>query len=352
MERPKMNVMENDNMQVIQPDTRTALAIPFYEDVVRGLKATPKFLQSKYFYDAAGDRLFQEIMDSAEYYPTDCEMEIFSLQTAGLAGALVAGGDGFDLIELGAGDASKSLHLLKYLMDVRADFRYLPIDISGSIISYLNLTLPVSLPGIRIEGLHGEYFDMLKKAAKSSSRRKVVLFLGSNIGNMYPGEAERFCMELRLHLQPGDMVLVGVDLKKNPKVILAAYNDGGGVTKQFNLNLLTRINRELGGDFDISRFDHFPTYDPTTGTCKSYLVSLTDQDVRIGDECFHFEEDECIDMETSQKYTAKEVERLARDTGFRPVKTFFDHQKWFLDAIWVASNDKANRTSRQINKIY
>jgi L-histidine N-alpha-methyltransferase len=333
--------MEDHNMQALQIDAKICLANPFYKDVIRGLTSTPKFLQSKYFYDAAGDKLFQEIMDTPEYYPTDCEMEIFSLQTARLAEALVAGGDGFDLIELGAGDASKSLHLLRYLMNIRADFRYLPIDISGSIIAYLKLTLPVSLPGIRIEGLHGEYFDMLKEAATSSSRRKVVLFLGSNIGNMYPRDAQRFSVELRRHLQPGDMALVGVDLKKDPKVVLAAYNDVGGITKKFNLNLLTRINRELAGNFDKSQFDHFPTYDPHTGTCKSYLVSLSDQYVRIGDELVHFKKDECIDMETSQKYTAKEFELLAWETGFHPENMFFDHKGWFLDAIWVASNELA-----------
>jgi L-histidine N-alpha-methyltransferase len=328
--------MEDHTMQALEAEAGICLENPFYKDVVRGLTATPKFLQSKYFYDAAGDKLFQEIMDSPEYYPTDCELEIFSRQTAGLAKAVTAGGDGFDLIELGAGDASKSLHLLKYLMDQQADFRYLPIDISGNIISYLDLTLPLALPGIRVEGLHGEYFDMLKKAAKLSARRKVVLFLGSNIGNMRPGDAQRFCKELRRNLAPGDMVLVGVDLKKNPKVILAAYNDAGGFTKRFNLNLLTRINRELDGDFDLAQFDHFPSYDPVTGSCKSYLISLADQDVRIGGRVFHLKKDECIDMEISQKYTAKEVEQLAMDSGFHSEKMFFDRKEWFLNAIWVA----------------
>ncbi|HXB08328.1 MAG TPA: L-histidine N(alpha)-methyltransferase [Puia sp.] len=307
----------------------------FYDDVVRGLTSTPKFLQSKYFYDTAGDWLFQEIMDSPEYYPTDCESEIFSLQTAGLAKAAVAGGDPFDLIELGAGDASKSLHLLKYLMDQKSDFRYLPIDISGHILSQLDLTLPVAVPGIAMLSLHGEYFDMLREAAMLSSRRKVVLFLGSNIGNMLPADALRFCLELRSHLRPGDMVLVGVDLKKDPRVILAAYNDAGGITKQFNLNLLTRINRELDGDFDTSQFDHFPTYDPLTGTCKSYLVSLVDQVVRVGDISILFEKGECIQMEVSQKYTTQQMEFLAFGSGFQTGQKFFDHKNWFLDAIWV-----------------
>jgi L-histidine N-alpha-methyltransferase len=329
--------MEDHFTQIAQTDSKTARVDTFYEDVINGLKAAPKYLQSKYFYDAAGDKLFQQIMDCPEYYPTDSELEILSRQTAELAKALIAGGDGFDLIELGAGDASKSLHLLEHLMNNHADFKYLPIDISGNIISYLNLTLPVSLPGISIEGLQGEYFDMLKKAADVSSRRKVVLFLGSNIGNMTPAEAKKFTRELRQHLKPGDMALVGVDLKKNPKVILAAYNDAAGITKEFNLNLLTRINRELEGTFDISQFDHFPAYDPMTGACKSYLVSQADQDVKIGDESIYFKKDECIDMEISQKYTAQEVEQLASDTGFHTVKMFYDSKRWFLDAIWMAN---------------
>lgn len=328
--------MEKHSAQTTQLDERTSAASSFYEDVIRGLKSAPKSLDSKYFYDAAGDKLFQEIMDCPEYYPTDCEMEIFSEQTESLARAMIGGGDPFDLIELGAGDASKSLHLLRYLMDYQANFKFVPIDISGNIISYLNLALPVSVPGINVEGLEGEYFDMLKKATVVSTRRKVVLFLGSNIGNMLPPEAQKFCAELRRHLRHGDMVLTGFDLKKNPKVILAAYNDAAGLTKEFNLNLLTRINRELNGGFDISQFDHFPAYDPLTGSCKSYLVSLADHDVQIGNESIHLDKDECIDMETSQKYTTEEVEQLASNSGFRTVKKFFDQKHWFLDTIWVA----------------
>jgi L-histidine N-alpha-methyltransferase len=131
--------------------------------------------------------------------------------------------------------------------------------------------------------LQGEYFDMLKKAAAISDKRKVVMFLGSNIGNMQVKDAEAFCKVLRQHLSPGDMVLIGVDLKKNPHTVLAAYNDKGGITKRFNLNLLERINRELNGGFNVSQFDHYAMYDPESGACRSYLVSLQDQQVNIGD---------------------------------------------------------------------
>jgi len=308
----------------------------FYKDVLCGLRSVPKRLNSKYFYDAKGDKIFQEIMNCKEYYPTRCEMEIFSKKTADLGKAIIAGGDGFDLIELGAGDASKSSHLLKYLLDQKADFTYLPIDISDNVINYLVAALPVTLPKLQIHGLNGEYFDMLKEAATLSNRRKVVLFLGSNVGNMTLDDALNFCRRLREHLSEGDMALIGFDLKKNPKTILAAYNDKEGITKRFNLNLLERINRELHADFHLSKFDHYPTYDPETGACRSYLISLEDQEVTIGKEHIRFQKDEYIYMEISQKFTLLQTEQIAENAGFKAVNCFFDRKKWFLDAIWMA----------------
>jgi L-histidine N-alpha-methyltransferase len=309
----------------------------FYDDVITGLSANPKYLNSKYFYDANGDKLFQELMNCEEYYPTNCELEIFSEKTVEICKAIIGNGDAFDLIELGAGDATKSSYLLQYLLEQQADFTYLPIDISTNVISYLNITLPVTLPGLQITGLNGEYFDMLEKAASISNKRKVVMFLGSNIGNMKVSDAECFCRELRNHLSAGDMLLIGIDLKKNPKTVLAAYNDKGGITKRFNLNLLERINRELNADFDLGQFDHYPTYDPESGACKSYLVSLTDQKVKINDtETISFLKDEYIFMEISQKFTASQTDQMAVKSSFKPVHHFYDSKKWFIDVIWVA----------------
>jgi len=326
------------------PSTQTELHEPaniktdqFYEDVIAGLRSTPKRLNSKYFYDANGDKLFQDLMNCPEYYPTKCELEIFSEKTAEICKAIIANGDAFDLIELGAGDAMKSTYLLQHLLDKKADFTYIPIDISDNVISYLNITLPVTLPGLKINGLNGEYFDMLKQAASTSNKRKVVLFLGSNIGNMPVDKATDFCSYLRRHLSKGDMVLIGMDLKKNPKTVLAAYNDEGGITKRFNLNLLTRINRELNADFDLTKFDHYPTYDPETGACKSYLVSLEDQQVIInGKERIQFLKDEYIYMEISQKFTVLQTKQMAAKARFKPTENFFDSKKWFLDAVWIA----------------
>ncbi|MEO6150571.1 MAG: L-histidine N(alpha)-methyltransferase [Mucilaginibacter sp.] len=308
----------------------------FYEDVLKGLRAEPKYLQSKYFYDSNGDKLFQDIMNSGEYYLTNCEMEIFTVQTHLLVEKLRQGGEPFDLVELGAGDATKSVHLLRQLLQDDADFTYLPIDISGHVIEYLDATLPVSLPGLRMSGLNGEYFDMLKKAASLSNNRKVVLFLGSNIGNMPIESAQGFCNEMRRHLSPGDMVIMGVDLKKNPKTIRAAYDDAEGITRRFNLNLLTRINRELNADFNIDGFDHYCSYDPETGSCKSYLVSLHDQRVSINGETIRFKRDEYIWMEISQKYTVDQLDEMAVSAGFNPLEHLFDSKHWFIDAVLIA----------------
>lgn len=306
----------------------------FLKEVLEDLGATPKTLNSKYFYDEKGDKLFQEIMNCPEYYPTDCEMEIFRERRHDLAVTLKNGFDDFDLVELGAGDATKSSHLLKQLMDMDAHFTYMPIDISSSMISYLEQTLPEKIGGLKVKGLNGEYFDMLKKANEISSRKKVVLMLGGNIGNETPENALEFCRKIRSVLQEGDLVMVGFDLKKNPRVILAAYNDVAGFTRDFNMNLLHRINKELEGNFDTTQFEHYPTYDPGTGACKSYLVSLTQQEVTISGHHFTFEENEVIDMEISQKYSLHETEKMAISTGFKPLTHFMDQKRWFVDTVW------------------
>lgn len=309
----------------------------FYRDVMAGLHARPKFLHSKYFYDAAGDKLFQAIMHCEDYYPFRCELEIFTGRTAGLAEVIMSAGGSFDLVELGAGDATKSAYLLQRLLQQQADFTYMPIDISSNVICRLEMHLPAALPGLQMKSLNGEYFDMLLQASGCSAARKVVLFLGSTLGNMTVQDTVLFCQQLRNHLSPGDMLLIGIDLKKDPATILAAYNDRQGITREFNLNLLRRMNRELGANFNLSRFEHYPTYDPETGACKSYLISCTDQEVVFdGRAPVCFARDEHILTEISQKYTVQQMDALAGRTGFTPVSHFFDHRKWFMDTVWMA----------------
>lgn len=322
------------NLQLNQcPKVENHHVDSFRTDVLEGLKNSPKRLSSKYFYDKTGDQLFQEIMAMPEYYLTRCELDIFKNKTADLARLIIPENEPFDLIELGAGDAMKSTFLLKHLVEKGIQFTYMPIDISGNILSILKEKLSRELPDLEIAALEGEYFEMLQKASLSG-RKKVILFLGSNIGNMNPEEAEHFFHSLNRNLTSGDRVLVGFDLKKNPHTILNAYNDGKGVTAAFNLNLLTRINRELDADFDLKQFQHYQTYDPISGACKSYLVSLQKQTVKIENDSILFEENELIDMEISQKFSEERIEELREESGFKRIGEIKDSKKWFVDTVW------------------
>ncbi|MCX8534133.1 L-histidine N(alpha)-methyltransferase [Chryseobacterium luquanense] len=306
----------------------------FRSDVVEGLKKTPKKLKSKYFYDKAGDELFLDIMKMPEYYLTDCELDIFKNKTKELADTILVNEEPFDLIELGAGDAMKSSYLLEHLVKQNLEFTYMPIDISGNILSVLNEKFSDRFPSLDIITLEGDYFEMLDKATSISNRRRVVLFLGGNIGNMDLDESYHFCRELKRKLNHGDLLLIGFDLKKNPHTILKAYNDPAGITSSFNLNLLIRMNRELEADFDVLNFQHYQTYDPISGACKSYLVSLTEQNVHIGNQIFRFDENELIDMEISQKFSQDDISKLARDSKFHIIDEIADSKNWFVDSIW------------------
>lgn len=319
------------------PADKLSFREQFYIDISKGLLSEPRHLDAKYFYDAEGHKLFQEIMNCEEYYLTDCEMEIFTSQTPTIAAELRGDGSPFDLIELGAGDATKSTHLLKYLQAEGIQFTYIPVDISENVIAELNAKLPKLLPGLKIEGLEGEYLEMLKKAAELSPRRKVVLFMGANIGNMTKSRTGSFSASLRRYLSPGDLALIGFDLKKDPQTILSAYDDREGITKKFNLNLLKRINDEFESDFDLEKFKHYASYDPETGSCKSYLISTEKQAVHIpGIPVLHFTKDEYIYMEISQKYSLSEVGELAVRSGFDIQRNFLDSRNWFVDTVWKA----------------
>lgn len=309
----------------------------FYFDVLQGLTSTPKYLGSKYFYDSIGDELFQQIMQSDEYYLSKCEMEILLHQTADLCRLMIKDHSPFHLIELGPGDASKSIHVLNHLTQQNIDFSYVPIDISANIISYLLRTLPLTLSPLKISGFQGEYFEMLKKVQnRLAGQRKVILFLGSNIGNLENDES--FCQTLREHLSPGDLCIIGFDLRKNPKTILDSYNHANGLTKRFVLNLLERINRELNGTFDRTKFDYYPTYDPETGLSKGYLISLANQEVFLGrdSKAISFEENEYIYTGLSYKYTVHRIHELASKTKFKVLKDFYDSKRWFVNSVWMA----------------
>lgn len=307
----------------------------FYLDVIHSLKETPKKLSSKYFYDKKGDSLFEAIMHSPDYYLSRCEMEIFTGKAKGIVESITGQDTEFELIELGPGNCTKSIHLLHALTNAGASFNYVPIDISENVINALQSFLPAKVPNLQFNGLVGDYFDALSLDGLLHETRKVVMCLGGNIGNMTTEESNRFCKQLRSYLQPGDQCIIGFDLIKHPAVIKLAYDDTAGLTRQFNLNLLTRINRELDADFNVDLFDHYCSYDPLTGAAKSYLVSLSDMTVNIAGTPISFDKDECIWTEISQKYSKDQIRQMAVDNGFIHTSEFMDSRSWFMDAIWT-----------------
>ena len=305
-------------------------------DTLNGLSANPKYLLSKYFYDDQGSSIFQDIMQMPEYYLTDCEFEIFSTHRKQITNAFKDGVQGFDLIELGSGDGLKTKVLLQFLMDSSVSFRYIPIDISDKANVELVSSLKKELPLLNVSAQTGDYFQEVKKLNGHSGLRKVILFLGSNIGNFSEEEIDLFFSQLSGLCHQGDRVLIGFDLKKSPDVIMNAYNDPHGHTRKFNLNHLLRLNKELNANFNPANFEHHTEYNPETGRVKSYLVSKTKQTVSIGDldKDFHFNSWEPIFMELSQKFDYQGIEKLAQNHGFKVVENFTDKRNYFVDSLW------------------
>lgn len=302
-----------------KPITYTA----FEKDVFTGLNDYPKHLSSKFIYDKKGDKLFQDIMAMPEYYLTDCEYNILKHQSAQIAEKFNLS-EGFDLIELGAGDGKKTKLLLKHLAEIDANFTYLPVDISQNALDKLGTALENELPKVDFELLEGSYFDVLNQLSNYNKRQKVILFLGSNIGNLMHKDAIDFLKKIQKNMSSEDLLFMGFDQKKNPQIILDAYNDPKGITEAFNKNLLTRINREFDADFDLDAFFHWETYDPETGTAKAFLVSKIAQKARIAklNMDVSFKAWETIHTEISQKYDDEIVKWLSSEAGLSIERVF------------------------------
>lgn len=308
----------------------------FYRDVVFGLEGSSKSLPSRYFYDDRGSELFQRITELPEYYPAACEKEILSNQSEEIASYF---GDDFGLIELGPGDGHKSYHILETLIAQGKNFRYYPVDISSGVMPPLQSNLK-ELSGLQFHGLVGDYEDGLQYLS-GREHRHVVLFLGSSIGNFGPESAD-FLRRVRMSLREGDVLLIGFDLVKDPSILIPAYSDPEGVTRDFNLNLLHRMNRELNADFDCNAFFHHACFNPRDHAMESFLISCRKQTADIQDpvsglrSTFRFQEFECIQTETSQKYTQADMQNLASRSGFRIAAGFSDSRNYFIDSLWIA----------------
>jgi len=305
----------------------------FASSVKDGLSSKKKTLSSRYFYDDRGSQLFKEIMGLEEYYLTKAEYEILDEQASAIYQALQYQ-EPFNIVELGAGDGKKTIRFLEYLSKSKVDFTYIPIDISQEANDMLLANIKTELPWVDVAPRTGDYFDMLDDL-NQDKRPSLILFLGSNIGNYSIVEAKELMQAVSSRMDAGDTFLVGVDLQKNPLTIASAYNDRKGVTRAFNLNLLERINRELGGDFDMDYWDFYSFYNPHNGEVNSFLISLKAQDVHVSaiEETFSFGENELIYTELSRKYNEDELRDLAHSCGIKVVQFFKDKKGYFTDVL-------------------
>ena len=301
----------------IRPQAAPNAATAFAADVLEGLAATPKRLPAKYFYDEAGSRLFERITELPEYYPTRTELRILESSAESIAGLADPGAA---LIEFGSGSTAKARLLLRHMASVRA---YVPVDISAEFVNGEAARLQADFPALRVLPVAADFTGAFELPAAVKAGPRLGFFPGSTIGNLEPHEVTGFLRRAKRALGQAAAFVVGVDLVKDPEVLYAAYNDSQGVTAQFNRNLLVRINRELGADFDVSAFEHHAFYHRELRRIEMHLASLRRQKVRILGKCFEFRAGETIHTENSYKYTIESFAALARGAG------------WSIGAVWT-----------------
>ncbi len=306
----------------------------FKRDIQIGLSKKNKQIPSRYFYDEHGSELFNKITRHSSYYLTRCELEILAENKQRLSAMI--GHKAFNLVELGPGEGIKTQILIQQFLRDARDFHYIPIDISTKYLKTMVNQFRQNLPELEFTPLHSDYIHGLEWLSKQSSRRNLVLFLGSSIGNYNQQDTEEFVKHMWKSLNNNDYVLIGFDLRKDIHVLMQAYDDNNHLTREFNFNLLRRINRELKADFDLKNFQHYPTYNVNTGAMESYLVSLKQQAVTISalNEVYQFDKIEPLLVEYSYKYLLSQIENIATQGGFEIVENFMDADQFFVDTLW------------------
>ena len=295
----------------------------FARDVLAGLTARPKWLAPKYFYDRAGAQLFEQITALPEYYPTRCELAILRDNAAAIARWVP---DGAALIEFGSGSSQKARLLLAAAPQVAA---YVPVDISSEMLAAEADELRRDHPGLMVLPLETDFTKPFRLPAAVAAMPRAGFFPGSTIGNFEPHEACSFLRHAGRILGQGAILIIGVDLIKDAKLLNAAYDDAAGVTAKFNLNLLTRINRELDGTFDLDGFSHEAFYNSERHRIEMHLASKKRQKVRVCGRVIDFRAGETIHTENSYKYTLESFGALARGSGWTPVAVWTDADKYF-----------------------
>ena len=310
----------------------------FADDVMAGLAAEPKRLPPKYFYDQRGSRLFEEITRLAEYYPTRTETAILDANAAEIAALVPANAA---MVEFGAGSSAKARILLRATGQVTA---YVPVDISGEFLSNEAMRLREDMPKLRVLPVAADFTKPFELPAVLGAKPRVGFFPGSTIGNFEPHEAHAFLRHAATLLGRGALLIIGVDLIKDPAILNAAYNDAAGVTAAFNLNLLERINRELDGEFKLENFRHRAFYNREKQRVEMHLASLMRQKVRVMGKLVDFRRGETIHTENSYKYTVELFRSHARSAGWTPAASWLDAQGYFsVHALVAAAPVKAVR---------
>ena len=300
----------------------------FARDVLEGLSASPKRLSPRYFYDETGSKLFEDICNLPEYYVTRTEYSIFRRFAPEIAGRSEGN---MGLIELGSGSSRKTCLLIEALISLQGHLHYFPIDISESILVPSANDLLKKYPELKITAHVAEYDAGIRRIGAGDFAQKLVIFLGSNIGNFEPHEAVDFLRKIRRELRAHDYFLLGTDMQKEVSVLESAYDDAQGVTAAFNLNLLHRINRELAGDFNVSRFSHVAFYNVAQSRIEMHLRSEVDQEVHIGQlrKTFPFAKGETIHTENSDKYSIAQINEMGSQAGFHVVQRWQDERGYF-----------------------
>jgi len=307
---------------------RELVSLPLIaQDVEQGLHSKPKSLPAKLFYDAAGSALFEEITDLPEYYLTRSELEILESSSEQI---IDAAGTGLTIVELGAGTARKTTTLLQALEHRQLSVSYVPVDISRSALDEAKVKVKQSCPRTLIRPVVADFadgFDFLH----TIPGRKLVLYLGSSIGNFDTPAAAEFLTSVATHMNPGDSLLLGTDLAKDPSILIPAYDDAQGVTAKFNKNVLRRINRELGADFDLASFRHVALWNTNCSRIEMHLESTRAQTVHLGvlGSTAKFREGERIHTENSYKYTPLTVESMLSHSGLTALSSWLDSRGWF-----------------------
>jgi dimethylhistidine N-methyltransferase len=328
-----MNVAVKPRLRTTGDPART-----FADDVMAGLLAEPKRLPPKYFYDQCGSRLFEEITRLAEYYPTRTETAILDANAAEIAALVPADAA---MVEFGAGSSAKARILLRTAGQVTA---YVPVDISGEFLSNEAMRLREDMPKLRVLPVAADFTRPFELPAVLGAKPRVGFFPGSTIGNFEPHEAHAFLRHAATLLGRGALLIIGVDLVKDPAILNAAYNDAAGVTAAFNLNLLERINRELDGGFKLENFRHRAFYNREKQRVEMHLASLVRQKVRVMGKLVDFRRGETIHTENSYKYTVELFRSHARSAGWTPAASWLDAQGYFsVHALVAAAPVKAVR---------